>query len=90
VNGIAVSVLGGKLDEEDSRQDEKSAGQWSETDVAEQVAKQNEHRHQAKTAPTRHAAECFAEAHDVVSRRGTTNYGKTGGVFAVRQVTWTG
>jgi hypothetical protein len=56
------------LDQEDSREDQKSAGNWPEPNVSEEVAQQHEYRYQAKAKPPRQAAQLFADTHGFVSR----------------------
>jgi hypothetical protein len=52
------------LDQENRRENQKSACNGSEADVSKEVAEHNEHRYQAKAKPPRHAAQPFPDAHD--------------------------
>jgi hypothetical protein len=64
VNDIVPCLLLGSLDQEDRGEDEKSTGQGSKPNIAEEVSQKHEERHQAKAKPARHAAHRFSESHD--------------------------
>jgi hypothetical protein len=64
VNGIGLGLLLTPLNQENSREYEKSAGQGRKPNIAEVVAEQNEERHQTEAKPPRDAAQHFGETHD--------------------------
>jgi hypothetical protein len=76
------------LDQENRRENQKSACDGSEAEIAKEVAQHNERRYQPKAKPPRYAAQPFPDAHGFISRMGTNP--KCGGGLpnAVRQVTW--
>jgi hypothetical protein len=53
---MALDLFLTTLDQEDGRQDQESAGNGGEPDVAEVVPQDDEHRYQAETKPPRQAA----------------------------------
>jgi hypothetical protein len=55
------------LDQEDRREDQKPAGDWSEPNISEEVAQQHKYRYQAEAKPPRDAAQHFAHTHGFVS-----------------------
>jgi hypothetical protein len=56
------------LDQEDRREDQKSASDRSKPNISEEVAQQHEYRYQAKAKPPGNAAQRFADTHGFVSR----------------------
>jgi hypothetical protein len=76
------------LDQENRRENQKSARDGSEADISKEVAQHHEQRYQAKAKPPRYAAQPFPDAHAFISGMGTNP--KCGNAIpnAVRQVTW--
>jgi hypothetical protein len=69
VNAIALYLLLATLDETDCGQDQESAGQRCEPNIAEVVSQQDKYRHHAETKPPRQAAQLFADTHGLVSTK---------------------
>jgi hypothetical protein len=65
VNAIALRLLLPLLDQADRGQDEEPAGQRRESNVAEVVPHQAEHRYQAQANPPRQAAQPIAQTHGI-------------------------
>jgi hypothetical protein len=66
---MTLDWLLGTLDQEDRGQNEKSAGDGCETNVAEVVAQENEYRYQSQTKPAGQAPQPIAETHGLVSTK---------------------
>jgi hypothetical protein len=64
---MALHLLLFPLDEEDCGQNQKSAGERREPDVAEVIAQEDEQCDQAETEPARQSAEPLTETHKFVS-----------------------
>jgi hypothetical protein len=64
---MAFHLLLTTLDQEDRGQNQESAGQGRETNVAEVVPQDDEQGYDSQTEPPRQAAQPFAGTHGLVS-----------------------
>jgi hypothetical protein len=55
------------LDQEDRRENQKSAGDGREPNISKEVAQYHEQRYQTKAEPPRHEAQPFPDTHGFVS-----------------------
>jgi uncharacterized protein YdaU (DUF1376 family) len=61
---MGLRLLLPSLDQTHRRQDEETAGQRCESDIAEVVAQPAEHRYEAEAKPPCEAAQPIAETHE--------------------------